>query len=440
VSWTLATVALAVLVVAAVSRRLSGGPITPAMLFVALGLLAGPRVLGEVDVPATGEAVRVLAEATLALVLFADAARIDLRALRRDYGLPLRLLSIGLPLTIAGGAVCAALVFGSLSIAEALVLAVLLAPTDAALGQAVVTEPRLPLRVRQGLNVESGLNDGICVPLLLIVLAVADVDADATSVHHAATVVFEEIGYGVVGGVAAGGLAVAIVLVAGRHGLIADSWLRIIPVAAAVLAYGIADPLGGSGFIAAFVAGLCFGTLVGRQAESIAGFNEQLGELLNGVTFVAFGAVLLGPALGEMTWDVVLYALLSLTVVRMVPVAVALLGSRARPRTVGFVGWFGPRGLASIVFAILVLQEAQLPHTDTILLATYVTVGLSVLLHGLSAAPFARRYARWYEAHPRSSMESRPVVDQRPRGPQHPSAAFTAPPQRHSTPGFTRYG
>jgi NhaP-type Na+/H+ or K+/H+ antiporter len=426
VSWTLAAVALAVLIVAAVSRRLSGGPITPAMLFVALGLIAGPRVLGEVDVPPTGGAVRTLAEATLALVLFADASRIDLRALRRDYGLPLRLLSVGLPLTIAAGAVCAALVFGSLSIAEAVVLAVLLAPTDAALGQAVVTEPRLPLRVRQGLNVESGLNDGICVPLLLIVLAVADVDAHTTSGHHAVAVVLEEIGYGVLGGIGAGVAAAAIVVVAGRKGLIADSWLRVIPVAAAALAYGIANPLGGSGFIAAFVAGLCFGRLVGKQVEGIAGFNEELGALLNGVTFVAFGAVLLGPALGEMTWEVVLYAILSLTVVRIVPVAVALLGSRARPQTVGFVGWFGPRGLASIVFAILVLQEAQLPHTDTILLATYVTVGLSVLLHGLSAAPLARRYADWYEAHPRNPMESRPVIPQRPRGPIVPAASVGA--------------
>jgi sodium/hydrogen antiporter len=300
--------------------------------------------------------------------------------------------------------------------AEALVLAVLLAPTDAALGQAVVTEPRLPLRVRQGLNVESGLNDGICVPLLLIVLAAADLDAHATTSHHAVTVVLEEIGYGVVGGVAAGVVAAAIVVVAGRRGWVADMWLRLIPVAAAVLAYGIADPLGGSGFIAAFVAGLCYGRLVGSQAEGIAGFNEQLGELLNGVTFIAFGAVLLGPALGEMTWSVALYAVLSLTVVRLVPVAVALARSHARPETVGFVGWFGPRGLASIVFAILVLQEAQPPHTDTILLATYTTIGLSVLLHGLSAAPLARRYARWYEAHRRSPMESRPVAHQRPHG------------------------
>ena len=425
--WTLAIVAAAVLAVAAFSRRLAGTPITPAMVFVAIGVVVGPRVLGEVDLSPLSESVRALAEATLTLVLFADASRIDLRALRREYHLPARLLGIGLPLTIGAGALLAALLFDQLSFPEALVLAVLLAPTDAALGQAVVTEPRLPLRVRQGLNVESGLNDGICVPLLLIVLATADVDAQVTSSHHALTVVLEEIGYGIAGGVAAGVAAAAVVVLAGRRGLISDSWLQIVPVAAAALAYGIADPLGGSGFIAAFVAGMCFGGLLRRDPGSVAAFNEQLGELLNGVTFIAFGAILLGPALGELTWRVVLYALLSLTIVRILPVAIALLGSGARPQTVAFIGWFGPRGLASIVFAVLIVEEAQLPHTDTILLATYTTIGLSVFAHGLSAVPLARRYARWYEAHPRDRrppMESALVAAHRTRGPLAP-----APPQ-----------
>ena len=138
------------------------------------------------------------------------------------------------------------------------------------------------------------------------------------------------------------------------------------------------------------------------------------------MTFIAFGAILLGPALGELTWSIVLYAVLSLTLVRILPVAIALLGSGARRQTVGFIGWFGPRGLASIVFAVLIVEEAELPHTGTILLATYTTIGLSVLAHGLSAAPLSRRYARWYEAHPhdrRPSMESAPVADQRTRGP-----------------------
>ena len=423
--WTLATMALAVLAVAAVSGRLSGGPVTATMVFVAVGVLVGPRVLDAVDVPSYGTAVRSLAEATLTLVLFADASRIDLPALRRGYHLPLRLLGAGLPLTIAAGALAAVAVFPDLSLSEALVLAVLLAPTDAALGQAVVTEPRLPIRIRQGLNVESGLNDGICVPLLLIVLAHADVQAHAESSQRALTVVAEAIGYGLLGGVLAGAAAAFVVLVAARRGLVAPSWLQIVPVAAAALAYGIATPLDGSGFIAAFVAGLTFGGLLGRDPGPIAQFNEQLGELLNGVTFLAFGAVLLGPALAELSWRLVVYAVISLTVVRMAPVALALLGSGARRPTVAFLGWFGPRGLASIVFAVLIVEEAELPHVNTILVATYATVGLSVLLHGLTAAPLAERYARWYEAHPhdrRPPMESAPVAHQRPRGAISPAA------------------
>jgi sodium/hydrogen antiporter len=432
VEWSLAVLALAVLAVAAVSRRLTGSPITPAMLFVAVGVVAGPRVLDEVDVSPLSSSIRVLAEATLTVVLFADASRIHLHALRRDHGLPARLLAVGLPLTIAAGA-AAALVLDDLTVLEALVLGVLLAPTDAALGQAVVTEPRLPLRIRQGLNVESGLNDGICVPLLLIALAAASVDAAGGSGGHAVTVVLEEIGYGVVGGALAGAAAAAVVVHAGRRGLIADSWAQIVPVAGAALAYGVAAPLGGSGFIAAFVGGICFGGLLRRDAAGMAAFNEELGELLGGVTFVLFGAVLLGPTLGDLTWSVAGYALLSLTVVRMLPVALALLGSGARPQTVAFLAWFGPRGLASIVFAVLVLEDGTLPHTDTILLATYVTVGLSVLAHGLSAAPLARRYARWYEAHPhdrRPAMESRPAFPHRPRGPLAPAQELGAAAQR----------
>ena len=201
--WGLVFIALTVLAVAGVSGRLSGTVVTPAMVFVAVGLVLGPKVLGEVEPSATGEGVRTLAEATLALVLFSDASRIKLGLLRRQTGVPARLLGVGLPLTIVLGALAAA-IFDNMTVGEALVLGVLLAPTDAALGQAVVTEPRLPSQIRQGLNVESGLNDGICVPLLYIVLATADVESHVGSSHHAVTIVLEEIGYGIVGGVGAG--------------------------------------------------------------------------------------------------------------------------------------------------------------------------------------------------------------------------------------------
>jgi NhaP-type Na+/H+ or K+/H+ antiporter len=418
--WSLAIVALAVLAVAAISRRLSGTPITPAMLFVAIGLLVGPQVLDGVDLESSSASVRTLAEATLALVLFCDASRIDLGQLRRQFGVPVRLLGIGLPLTIALGALAAAVIFDQLTVAEALILGVILAPTDAALGQAVVTEPRVPGRIRQGLNVESGLNDGICVPLLFAAVAVADVESEISGGRSAATLLLEEIGYGVVGGLLGGLLVAMIVIHAGRRDLIDGAWRQVIPAAGAALAYGTAAALGGSGFIAAFVAGVTLRLVLGRDPARINELGEQVGNVLNGVTFVLFGAILLGPALGELSWELALYAVVSLTLVRMLPVVIAMWGSRARGPTLGFIGWFGPRGLASIVFAVIVIEDSQLPHEHLIVLAIYLTVGLSVLAHGLTAAPLADRYARWYEKHPRETpppMESAPAEVTRPRGP-----------------------
>lgn len=414
-TWPLAIVAGVVLAVAAVSRRLTGTAVTPAMVVVAAGLLLGPLAIDEIRIEPASATVRTLAEATLAVVLFSDASSIRFRALRREYGLPVRLLGLGLPGTIALGAVAAAALFPGLSAAEALILAIVLAPTDAALGQAVVTEPRLPSRIRQGLNVESGLNDGICVPLLLIALAAAG--AAGGGHHSAAHVVVEEIGWGIVGGVA-GGLAASLGAYLGaRRDLATPSWRRVVPVAGAALAYWVAAGLGGSGFIAAYVAGGVFGGTAHEESERSESLAEDLGQVLGAVTLLVFGAVLLGPALKSLDWRTAAYAALSLTVVRMGPVALAMLGSGARPPTLGFVGWFGPRGLASIVFAVVVIQEADLPGASTILTAAYVTVGASVFAHGVSAAPLAERYARWCESHPprrRRGTEGVPAPEPRP--------------------------
>ena len=342
VSWTLATLALAVLAVAAVSRRARRArPSRRRSLFVAIGVLAGPRVLGEFDVVAGEPSVRTLAEATLTVVLFADASRIDLRALRRDHGLPVRLLGIGLPLTIvAGRARRGAAARRAHARSRRSCSPCCSRPTDAALGQAVVTEPRLPLRIRQGLNVESGLNDGICVPLLLIALAAAERrrarrDEPPRGRRRARGDRLRRRRRRVAGVVAA---AVVVVgrapradrrrLAAGRPGRRRRARLRHRRAARRLRASSPPSS-----------AGMCFGAPA-RAATPAASpaFNEELGGLLNGVTFVAFGAILLGPALGELTWQLALYAVLSLTVVRMVPVALALLGSGARRQTVGFVG------------------------------------------------------------------------------------------------------
>ncbi len=411
----LALVGLTLLLVAAVSRPLSSTPITPAIVVVAVGVLVGPLVLNDLTVRPTSSTVQTLADATLAVVLFSDSSRVNLRALRREASMPVRLLGLGLPLTIVLGGLIAVALFGSFSISEALILGVILAPTDAGLGSAVVTDTRLPQVVRQSLNVESGLNDGICVPLLLIVLATV---SGAGSESHPLRVLAEEIGYGLLGGLAAGALAAAVVILAGRRHLIDDAWRQIIPLSSAVLAYGIANALGGSGFIAAFVAGALFGLLAGDRAAGMMPFTEEAGAALDNVTFLVFGAVLLGPAFEHMSWQIALYAVLSLTVVRMLPVAISLWGTHARVPTVAFIGWFGPRGLASIVFAVIV-EDAHLPHAGTIVAVSYLTVGLSVLVHGLSAAPLVSRYASWYQAAAEKSppvMESQPAHEHRARG------------------------
>jgi len=369
--------------------------LAPAIAFTTAGLLVGTEGLGWVDVSPNAGSLRLLAEATLALVLFSDASRIDLRALRDGYAVPARLLGIGLPLTIVVGTLAAIVVFPDLALAEAAVLAIVLAATDAALGQAVVTDERLPASIRQGLNVESGLNDGLCVPALVITLALADTRADGLTGSEAGQVIAESIGYGLLMGAVAG-LAAATVQRRAAPGRDEEraQWRWLLSPVAAALTYGLAAPLGGSGFIAAFVAGIVFGAVGHRVRDAAEPLPAQdLGALLNALTFVVFGAAFMKPLVERATWHDALYALLSLTVVRMVPVAIATLGTRSSPATVAYLGWFGPRGLASIVFAVLVV-EADIPHATTIVDATALTVTASILLHGLTAGPLTERYTR----------------------------------------------
>ena len=415
----LVALALLVLVYAAVSRRLSGTVVTAAMVFVAGGILVSGEVLGWLDPTIDSSTVRWIAEATLTVVLFSDASRIDPAALRREYAVPLRLLAIGLPLTILAGALAGVALLGDLALIEAILLSIVLAPTDAALGQAVVSDTRVPSRIRQGLNVESGLNDGICVPLLLVAIAVAEAEEGATGGGEAFRLLLEEIGYGCVGGVLAGLAAAAVIRFGLPRGLVDAVWVQVVPVAGAALAYGLAVWMHGSGFIAAFVGGAVFGAMRREVGGEVNLFLEEAGALLGAVTFILFGAVMLVPILDDLTAEIVLYALLSLTVVRMGPVALAMLGSGARRPTVAFLGWFGPRGLASIVFAVILVEDANLANESMLLNTIFLTIGLSVLLHGVTATPLAARYAGWFAAHPRDarpSFESVPTPVQRPQG------------------------
>ena len=331
--WALAIVAFTLLAVAAISGRLSGTVVTPAMVFVAVGLLVGPEVLGEVDLESSSGTVRALAEATLALVLFCDASRIDLRLLRREMGVPVRLLGIGLPLTIALGAVAAA---------------VHLRPADRRRGRHPGDRvgadrrragaggrhraARAGAGSARGSTSRAGSTTGSACRCCSRPWRWPTWSRRSRRAAAPRRSLLEEIGYGVVGGVVGGLVVAAIVIHAGRRDLIASQWRQVIPGAGAALAYGMAAALGGSGFIAAFVAGMTFRLALARDPEHLNELSEQVGNVLNGVTFIFFGAILLGPALGELTWELALYAVLSLTVVRMLPVAIAMLGSHAGRR------------------------------------------------------------------------------------------------------------
>jgi sodium/hydrogen antiporter len=416
--WALPAIAVMLIGYGAVSGRLWSTPISQAMVFVAFGLLAGNQVMDRIDAETVTQFVRHLAEATLTLVLFTDAVRVNRGRLRRESALPTRLLGVGLPLTIVAGTLAALVLFPQLNLWTAAALATMLAPTDAALGLPVVTNPRLPSRIRQGLNVESGLNDGVCVPLLIIFLTIAQAEEGIGHVEPL-RVITEEIGFGAVGGVAAGALGAWVLRSFGGRGWMEGTWRQIDAVATPLLAYTLAVALGGSGFIAAFVAGIVFRIVAADHAKEATFLAEQTGELLNAVTFLLFGALLLEPALGALDWPIALYAVASLTVVRMLPVALAMVGAGLRRVTVGFLGWFGPRGLASIVFVLILLEETDLPERSLMLTVVTWTVALSVYAHGLTAGPGATRYADWYHAHHqhhRVMPESASVAEQRTRG------------------------
>jgi NhaP-type Na+/H+ or K+/H+ antiporter len=390
-----AVVAAFILGFGLISGRIQKTVITAPMVFVVFGLLLGQRGLGLIHLDVEDEFVGTLAELTLILVLFTDASRIDLKLLRRDHNLPIRLLAIGLPLTMVAGALVGALIFEALTFWEAVVLAIILAPTDAALGQAVVSSPRVPVRIRQALNVESGLNDGIALPILLFFLSLAGAAEQVVSAGYWIRFAALQIILGPIIGVAVGYFGGLLVDWSERKAWMSPPFQRLAALGLALLAFALAELVGGNGFIAAFCAGMTLGNMFTSVCRRLHEFVEAEGQLLTLLTFMLFGAIMVPPALDHYNWQIVLYAALSLTVVRMVPVAISLLGLRLQPQTFAFLGWFGPRGIASILYCLLVLEEAQLNGRDLMFAVIMVTVLISVFAHGLTAVPAAK----WYGAH-----------------------------------------
>lgn len=393
----LAIFAILLAIYGSIGMRLGRWSITMPMVFVIAGAVLGVYGLNWLPIRPGDEAIRVLTELTLALLLFADASTIDFSRLRHDAALPLRLLGGGLPLTMALGALIALMLFLSKGVGFALLLAAILAPTDAALGLPIFINPNVPGRIRRVLNVESGLNDGIATPFVTLFIALAVAEEGATPAGGWLASVLTQLGLAVIIGSVVGAAGGKLLAWAHERNLTDGAPLQFAVLALSLAAYLGSIALGGNGFVAAFIAGIVFGAVTRHRLAESADYTETTGTLLSLFVWTIFGAVFVVPAaLLAFDWRVVGYAVLSLTLIRMLPVALALIGVRFRRDTVGVMGWFGPRGLASVIFGLMAFDALTAASKEAELLASVVTwtILLSVLAHGLSAQPLAAWYAR----------------------------------------------
>lgn len=391
-SLSLALITGSLLLYSLISGRLQGTIITAPLVFIIFGFVVGNGGLSVVTIDPSHSAIHFIAEFTLILVLFSDAARIDLGLLRRDHNLPVRMLILGLPLTIIVGLFIAILLFPAFTLWEAALLAALLAPTDAALGQAVVSAKAVPVRIRQAINVESGLNDGIALPAVLLFAALATAQQAPTEATEWIRFILLQLTLGPITGVIVGFVGTRFLDSAIDRGWVNSSFQGIGILSLAIFIYVTAELIGGNGFIAAFIGGMVFGNTIRHPCTYLFEFMESEGQLLMLIAFLVFGAFLLPEGFEHANWTIILYSALGLTVIRMIPVAFSLAGAGLGFSTKLFLGWFGPRGLASILFVLLILEESAVPHRNEILSITVITVALSALLHGVTAAPLAKRY------------------------------------------------
>ena len=394
---------------ALVSSRFDNSLITPPMVFTGAGVLIALLLPNFIEEEFAKESLELVAELTLVIVLFIDASRINLPLLFREHKIPVRLLGASLPLTVLLGAVIAGLMFGEFSIWEAALLAAILAPTDAALGQAVVSSPIVPVRIRQSLNVESGLNDGIVLPLVMLFAALASVSAEGAEQSNWLVYWLMQVTLGPLVGVVVGFGGGYLLRASTRCNLINENFLRLSGVAVALVAWAGAIQVGGNGFIAAFVAGMAISGFANSIGNPLRDFGEAEGQLFGLATFLLFGMIALVPAIEAADASCYIYAALSLTVIRMIPTALSLIGLKLKASTVMFLAWFGPRGLASLLFALLVIGEFNLPHGERILTISVLTVMFSVVAHGISAVPGARLYAAFIGKQQDAETENNPL-------------------------------
>jgi NhaP-type Na+/H+ or K+/H+ antiporter len=380
-------VLLTIFLWAALSARFT--VLSTPIVFVAAGLVYSEG-FGVLDLEPDPHLIKLVAEMTLVWVLFADASRVTLPALRADLGRYVRLLGVGLPLTIGLG-MLAAIVLLDMDLWEALLVGAALAPTDAALGAAVMSDHNVPRRIRQTLNVESGLNDGIATPVVLVAIAGIAVDRGVSGIDGPGRALVS-LALGAVAGCVVGGAGGALMRQARRRGWSSDQFAGPAVLGLALLAYTGAVLIDANGFVAAFIGGSAFGTTAGRGGDKEVYYVEQTCNVASMLSWLMFGALAVPMLHHSVSWQLVVYSVCSLTAIRMLPVAVSLLGSSVDVPSVAFLGWFGPRGLASIVFALIALEDLHGVASEVVV-AICLTVLLSVVAHGLTARPFAGIYA-----------------------------------------------
>ena len=385
-------IALFVIGYGAISGRLDRTVITGPMIFVAFGYLLSEKGFGLIEADVEHEFINLIAELTLIIVLFSDATRINLKLLRKEHDLPIRLLAIGLPLTILAGILFATMIFTEFGFWEAAVLATILAPTDAALAQVVLSGNKVPARIRQALNVESGLNDGMALPILLLFISLVENAGQTESIDYWLGFGGQQLILAPIIGIMVGYLGGQIIQLTTRNGWMSDSFQRLSALGIALLAYALAEYVGGNGFVSAFVAGLTLGNTARAVCNCIYEFAEAEGQFLILITFMIFGAVMLPPEIEHFTGSIILYCVLSLTIIRMLPVFISLIGTKVKFSTMLFIGWFGPRGVASILYALIIVEAVGIPMQSELVTITVATVFISVFVHGLSALPGVNLY------------------------------------------------
>ncbi len=372
------------LVAGRVERAAASGPI----VFVVSGFIMGPMIFGWFDGDVTRDGIKLLADLTLALILFIDAANADFSVLKKQFHIPSRMLLVGLPGVIFLGTLTAAVLFNRLSIFEAAILGTMLAATDAALGKAVVTNKAVPKEIREGLNIESGLNDGLCVPILFVFIALAHGSIEGSGTLHALQLVVQELGIGLVVGLGLTFVGAKAFTWCLERVWVTEIWIQVTVVALSIACFAMAQSLHGSGYIAAFVGGLLFGYIAKEATHKLVLAAEGVGETLALMTWFVFGAAVIGQSFDDFTWTMVVYAFLSLTVIRMLPIFLSLAGTGQKAASKLFLAWFGPRGLASIVFAIIVLNR-EVPNAKFMAMVVVLTVFSSLVAHGISANPLS---------------------------------------------------